>query len=85
MRQAVRDAVHDELAAHAHASAAVDDDPQRLLSLTDTAKRLGVSRSQVYTLIQSHELPAIKVGDVWRVPVDGLRAWITRQLVERTK
>lgn len=40
------------------------------------ALAIGVSRSKCYELIARGEIPALKVGASWRVPVAGLRAWI---------
>ncbi len=43
--------------------------PPRLLTLHDVARFLNVSQAQVYALVRSGELPAIKLGGrgVWRV------------------
>ena len=42
----------------------------------EAAEAIGVSRSRVYELINSGEIPSIKVGGVRRVPVDKLRDWV---------
>ena len=44
----------------------------------EAAEAIGVSRSRVYELINSGEIPSIKVGGVKRVPVDRLREWVER-------
>ena len=44
----------------------------------EAAQAIGVSRSRVYELINSGEIPSLKVGGVRRVPVDKLREWIER-------
>jgi excisionase family DNA binding protein len=43
--------------------------PGRFLTIADTAEVLNVSAGQVYTLVRSGELPAIKVGGAghWRI------------------
>lgn len=40
----------------------------RLLSVTEVAERLGVSRSAVQQRIDSGSLPATKIGKTWGVP-----------------
>lgn len=44
----------------------------------EAAQAIGVSRSRVYELINSGEIPSLKVGGVRRVPVEKLREWIAR-------
>ena len=52
----------------------------RFLALADVAEVLNVSAAQVYALVRSGELPAIKVGGrgQWRVEVSELEAYIKR-------
>lgn len=65
--------------------------PQRFLPLAEVAEVLGVSSSQVYALVRSGDLPAIKIGGrgQWRVEAGELEAYIqrcyeqTRQFVEK--
>jgi len=57
------------------------DSPDRLgrfLTLADTAEVLNVSARQVYTLVRSGELPAIKVGagGHWRIERAVLESYI---------
>ncbi len=51
----------------------------------EAAEAIGVSRSRVYELISSGDIPSIRVGGVVRVPVDSLREWVTRQLAEHAE
>ena len=53
----------------------------RFLSLADVAETLNVSASQVYALVRSGTLPAIKVGGrgQWRIEADELERYIARQ------
>ena len=50
----------------------------RYLKLEDVASYLSVSVPQVYALVRSGELPAIKIGGrgVWRVDKDKLDAYL---------
>jgi excisionase family DNA binding protein len=52
----------------------------RFLTLEDVAAYLNVSVPQVYALVRSGELPAIKIGGrgIWRVDKKKLEAYIER-------
>lgn len=52
----------------------------RFLLLTDVAEVLNISGSQVYALVRSGELKAIKIGGrgQWRVEESQLEAYIAR-------
>src|SRR3989337_604113 len=58
----------------------------RFYTLEQTARYLNVSRPQVYSLVRSGELPAIKLGGrgVWRVDRHQLDVYIER-LLEQTR
>jgi excisionase family DNA binding protein len=44
--------------------------------VSEACELLGISRSQGYVLIRENKLPAIKIGESWRVPATTLRQWI---------
>ncbi len=52
----------------------------RFLTLADVAEYLKVSVPQVYALVRSGALPAVKIGGrgVWRVAKDQLEAYVDR-------
>jgi excisionase family DNA binding protein len=54
---------------------------RRFIDLVEVAEILATSHSQVYALVRSGDLPAIKIGGrgQWRVEVKQLDAWIARQ------
>lgn len=56
----------------------------RFYTLDQTALYLNVSRPQVYSLVRSGELPAIKLGGrgVWRVDRHQLEVYLERLLEE---
>lgn len=58
--------------------------PARFLQLSDVADELAVSLSQVYHMVRSGELPAIKVGGrgQWRVERDKLESYIAQKYAE---
>ena len=49
-----------------------------LLDITSVATYLGVSERTVYNKVRSGDLPALKVGRLWRVRVADLEAWLGR-------
>ncbi len=56
----------------------------RFLLLSDVAAELNVSDSQVYHMVRSGELPAIKIGGrgQWRVERSKLEEYIQRKYAE---
>lgn len=52
----------------------------RFLTLSDVAELLNIAPAQVYTLVRTGELPAIKIGarGQWRVEDKVLETYITR-------
>ena len=50
-----------------------------LVSIEEAARRLQVSRSTLYLLIQRGELQSIKIGASRRVPVAALDEFVARQ------
>lgn len=59
----------------------------RFLLLSDVAAELNVSDSQVYHLVRSGELPAIKIGGrgQWRVERTRLEEYIQQKYEETAK
>ncbi|HTE71827.1 MAG TPA: helix-turn-helix domain-containing protein [Actinomycetes bacterium] len=57
---------------------------RRFLQLADVAEVLNISSAQVYALVRSGDLPAIKIGGrgQWRVEVSELEAYIARMYAE---
>jgi excisionase family DNA binding protein len=56
----------------------------RFLQLADVAEVLNISSAQVYALVRSGDLPAIKIGGrgQWRVEVSELESYIARMYAE---
>jgi excisionase family DNA binding protein len=56
----------------------------RFLQLSDVAEVLNISSAQVYALVRSGELPAIKIGGrgQWRVEAAELERYIERMYAE---
>lgn len=51
---------------------------QRFVQIADVAETLNVSARQVYGLVKSGELPAIKINNQWRVEADEVERYIER-------
>jgi excisionase family DNA binding protein len=56
----------------------------RFLQLADVAEVLNISAAQVYALVRSGDLPAIKIGGrgQWRVEASELETYIARMYAE---
>jgi excisionase family DNA binding protein len=54
-------------------------DDVRLLRLTEVAELLSISRTKVYELVASGQIPSLHVGRLRRVPLSALRDWISEQ------
>ncbi len=50
-----------------------------LLRIEDAARRLSLGRSKTYELVQSGDLPVVRIGKAVRIPVAGLERWVERQ------
>ena len=61
-----------------------EDLPPPLLKPSEVAAVLNVTVSQVYTLMRSGELPALKIGrkGVWRVSRDALETYLAERVAE---
>jgi excisionase family DNA binding protein len=53
-----------------------------LLRVEEAARMLSLSRTTVYLLMESGQLPSIKCGTARRIPRVALDEWINRQLQE---
>lgn len=51
-----------------------------LLRVEEAARMLSLSRTTVYLLLESGQLPSIKCGTARRIPRTALDEWIARQL-----
>lgn len=51
---------------------------QRFVQIADVAETLNVSARQVYGLVKSGELPAIKINNQWRVEAAEVERYIER-------
>jgi excisionase family DNA binding protein len=56
-------------------------EPSLLLRPNEVALTLGVSRSKVFELLASQELPSVHIGRSTRVPRESLAKWIEAQII----
>lgn len=54
-----------------------------LMTPTEAASLLKLSRAKVYELIRLRQLPSIRIGGTIRVPVDALREHVARELTSQ--
>lgn len=52
-----------------------------LISASETAQRLGISLETTLRLLEFGEIPAIRFGRNWKIPVKALDEWV----IERAK
>jgi excisionase family DNA binding protein len=48
-----------------------------LLRPSEAAEMLGISRSKIYELLAERRVPSVRIGDRLRIPIDGLRRWVS--------
>jgi excisionase family DNA binding protein len=55
-----------------------------LVRVEEAARILSLSRSTIYEMMDSGELPSVRWGAARRIPMAALRAWVERQVVHDT-
>jgi excisionase family DNA binding protein len=55
-----------------------------LVRVEEAARLLSLSRSMIYEMLNSGELPSVRRGAARRIPVAALHDWIARQLQQST-
>jgi excisionase family DNA binding protein len=61
----------------------VGDEADRLLTVPEVARRLGVPVTRVYEFARRQEIPVVRLGRYVRVPERALREWIEQQRVDK--
>lgn len=49
-----------------------------LLTVEETARRLGIGRTLAWRLVRSGDLPSVRLGRLVRVPQGALQVWLDR-------
>jgi len=55
------------------------------MTLEETAEYLQVSRDSIYRMAQKGEIPASKVGNLWRFKKEEIDEWMKNQRKNRSK
>ena len=55
-----------------------------LVRVEEAARILSLSRSTIYEMMDSGELPSVRRGAARRIPIAALRAWVELQVVHGT-
>ncbi|HEU0113094.1 MAG TPA: helix-turn-helix domain-containing protein [Thermomicrobiales bacterium] len=56
------------------------DDAKLAYSIKEAAKALGIHTDLAYRMAQCGELPAVKLGARWLVPVAALERWLAERI-----
>lgn len=52
----------------------------QLLTVQEAAQLLKTTRQQIRKMIANEELPAVKVGREWRIPMESIRMFLNENL-----
>jgi len=50
-----------------------------LLNITEAAELVGLGKTKFYELVQSRDIPSIRIGRAVRISATALRAWVAKQ------
>ena len=50
-----------------------------ILTIDEVAELLLIGRSRVYNMLRTGELPAFRIGEVWKIPKKGVEEYILKQ------
>ena len=53
-----------------------------LISITELAKRLGVSINTIYSWVNQRKIPYVKMGRLLRFDLNDIEKWVTDKKVE---
>ncbi len=56
-----------------------------LVTITEACRFLSIGKSKLYELMQSEDLPYVRIGGVRRLPRRALAEWVAERLVARSK
>ncbi len=54
-----------------------------MLSISETAKIMNVTRQRVWQLVDEKQLPATRVGNVWAIKLEDVRAYMAEKTNEK--
>ncbi len=53
-----------------------DEDELLLLTIDQVADILQVGRGRIYQMLNNNEIPAFRIGEVWKIPKKGIEKFI---------
>jgi excisionase family DNA binding protein len=54
--------------------------PPLLVRVNEAARLLGLGRSTIYQLVESGELPSVRIGTARRIPLAALEQWVNERI-----
>lgn len=57
----------------------------RLMSLKDLAKYIGVSKATIYRYVKKGKLPAIQIGRLWKFRKEKIDKWLEGQEIANSR
>ena len=60
-------------------SSGTQEKGKRVLSVTEAAEALGISRPTLYTLLHRSDFPSFRIGNRVLISMDGLHRWVAAQ------
>ena len=58
---------------------------QKVLTVDQVARYLGVVPDTIYRRARRGEIPAVKMGKIWRFPKDALEKWLNDTALDAVK
>jgi excisionase family DNA binding protein len=59
--------------------------PRLLIRVGEAAEMLSIARSKAYVMVQTGELPSVRLGKSVRVPLQALNLWLEKQVAEAAR
>jgi excisionase family DNA binding protein len=60
-----------------------DETPDALLTISGTARLLGLSRDTVREMVRDGDLPTVRIRTRSRIPIHAVRAYLSRSCIQR--
>jgi excisionase family DNA binding protein len=49
---------------------------KKVLTPIEVAKKLGCCRKTIYSMLKANEIPHVKIGDMYMIPVSAFEKWL---------
>ena len=54
-------------------------------TVSEVQEMLGLRRQTVYMMLETGQIPALKLNKIWRVPIDKFNQWLENETCLQTK